>query len=324
MATVLFFSILGILFVISSFTIVVSNREVVLKERLGKFDSKLEPGLHFMVPIFDRAAYRQEMREQVIDVPPQMCITRDNVQVEVDGLLYLKVLDPYKASYGTSDYVSSTINLAQTTMRSEIGKLELDRTFHEREMLNVNIVREIDKASEPWGVKVLRYELKNITPSRKQIETLEKQMEAERSKRAEITKSSGEMEARINISGAERQEAINLSEGDKVRRINEAEGRAKEIGIVAEATAKGMRRIAEAIAKPGGELAVKTQLIEMYLEEFGKILRKVDVTVVPIEVARISSAFEGFSHVADKYNSGGGEPAAVMPPPPPKQPKGGK
>lgn len=320
--TVCFFTVIGILFVISNFCILVSNREVVLKERLGKFDCQLEPGLHFMIPFIDRAAYRQEMREQVIDVPPQMCITRDNVQVEVDGLIYLKVLDAYKASYGTSDYVSSTINLAQTTMRSEIGKLELDRTFHERETLNVNIVREVDKASDPWGVKVMRYELKNITPSRKQIETLEKQMEAERSKRAEITKSSGEREARINISGAERQEAINLSEGDKVRRINEAEGRAKEIGVIAEATAKGMRRIAEAIAKPGGELAVKTQLVEQYLEEFGKILGRAEVTVVPLEVARLNAAFEGFTNVADKFRAGPAAPPDL--PPAPKAPKGGR
>ncbi len=318
--TTLFFTLVGLAFIVSNFCIIVSNKEVVVKETLGKFNCLLGPGIHLMIPIIDRAAYRQEMREQVIDVPPQMCITRDNVQVEVDGIVYLRVLDAYKASYGTSDYIGSTINLAQTTMRSEIGKLDLDRTFHERETLNVNIVREIDKASDPWGVKVLRYELKNITPSRKQIETLEKQMEAERSKRAEITKSSGEKEARINISEAERQEAINLSEGERQRRINEAMGRAKEISIVAEATAKGMRRIAEAINKPGGALAVKTQLLEQYLEELGKILRQAEVTVVPAEIARINAAVEGVSSVIGTLHP----PAEALQAPPRPAPKGGR
>ena len=232
--------------------IIIPTREAAVKERLGKFIGVMMPGFHFLVPFFDRVAYRQEMREQVLDVPSQTCITKDNIQVEVDGLVYLKVTDPQKASYGIQDYRRASVNLAQTTMRSEIGKLTLDNTFSERETLNENIVRSVDSASDPWGIKVLRYEIRNIEPSRNVIDTLEKQMEAERAKRAEITMASAEKDGMINVSQGERQEAINLSEGEKQKRINEAQGRAREIALVAEATASGLRQVAAATQNRAG------------------------------------------------------------------------
>jgi regulator of protease activity HflC (stomatin/prohibitin superfamily) len=288
---------LGAVFFVTRTFIVVNNRENVVKERLGKFAGVLEPGFHFMVPLLDRAAYRQEMREQAIDVPPQMCITKDNIQVEVDGIVYLKVEDAKDASYNISDYRLAAINLAQTTMRSEIGKLNLDETFSERDKMNEAIVREIDKASAPWGIKVMRYEIKNIAPSPRVIETMEKQMEAERQKRAQITISTGQKEAKIAISEGERVEAVNLSEGEKSKRINEAEGRAKEIRLLAEATAEGLALVAKAIRSPGGEQAVKMQLAEQYLNELGRILEGANVKVVPQQLAQVKAFFEGMNQV---------------------------
>ena len=278
--------------------IIIPMREAAVKERLGKFAGVMMPGFHFLVPFFDRVAYRQEMREQVLDVPSQTCITKDNIQVEVDGLVYLKVTDPQKASYGIQDYRRASVNLAQTTMRSEIGKLTLDNTFSEREALNDKIVRSVDSASDPWGIKVLRYEIRNIEPSRSVIDTLEKQMEAEREKRADITMASAERDGMINISQGERQEAINLSEGEKQKRINEAHGRAREIALVAEATANGLRQVAAATRKPGGSNAVKMQIVDQFIEELGKILATAHVSVVPGPLANIQGFFEGIAQVS--------------------------
>lgn len=297
----------GVFFVTRTF-IVVSERENIVKERLGKPQGVLAPGFHFMVPLLDRAAYRQEMREQAIDVPPQMCITKDNIQVEVDGIVYLKVEDARDASYNIADYRLAAINLAQTTMRSEIGKLALDETFSEREKMNTSIVREIDKASDPWGIKVLRYEIKNITPSPRVIETMEKQMEAERQKRAQVTISTGQKEAKIAISEGERIEAVNLSEGERQKRINEANGRAQEIRLVAEANAQALAMVAEAIRAPGGESAVKMQLAEQYLQELGRILEHADVSVVPAQIAQVKAFFEGMSKVQGALDN---KPAAA-------------
>jgi regulator of protease activity HflC (stomatin/prohibitin superfamily) len=300
----------GIFFITRTF-IVVSERENVVKERLGKPQGVLEPGFHFMVPLLDRAAYRQEMREQAIDVPPQMCITKDNIQVEVDGIVYLKVEDARDASYNIADYRQAAINLAQTTMRSEIGKLGLEETFSEREKMNESIVREIDKASEPWGIKVLRYEIKGISPSARVVETMEKQMEAERQKRASITISTAQKESKILVSEGEQIEAISLSEGEKQKRINEANGRAAEIRAIAEASAKGIALVADAIRSPGGEQAVKMQLAEQYITELGRILEGAEVSVLPQQVANMKSFFEGFSKVTSTMDnpvrsSGGG------------------
>ena len=291
--------VLIVLFILLKTFVIVPMREAVVIERLGKFRVVLDPGFHFLIPFFDRIAYRHETREQVIDIPSQGCITRDNIQVEVDGLVYLQVLDPKQASYGIEDYKRAGINLAQTTMRSEIGKLTLGQSFYERETLNETIVMEIDKASDPWGIKVLRYELRNITPSDNVVHTLERQMEAEREKRAEIVRASAEKEATINVSEGERQEDINLSEGEKQRRINVAKGRAEAISIVADATAEGTRLIAAAVQQEGGSAALKMQLVEEYIDTLTDITQEASVSVVPLELAKIKGFFEGLSDVAD-------------------------
>ncbi|GIU15803.1 slipin family protein [Shewanella sp. MBTL60-007] len=290
--------VLFVFFILYKLLLIVPMREVNVIERLGKFRTVLQPGFHFLIPFFDRVAYKHEIREQVLDVPPQSCISKDNTQLEVDGLVYLKVMDGKLASYGIEDYRRAAVNLAQTTMRSEIGKLSLSQTFSERDSLNESIVREIDKASDPWGIKVLRYEIKNITPSRKVIHTLEKQMEAERSKRAEITLANAEKAAMINLSEGERQEAINLSEGEKQRRINEAKGTAQEIAIIARAKAEGMELVSAALAKEGGHDAMNMQLKEQFIAQVGKILGEADVSVVPAELAKIEGFFEGMEQVS--------------------------
>ena len=284
--------------------LIVPAREEVLKERFGKFADVLKAGFHLLIPFVDRVAYRLERREQVIDIPPQSCITKDNIQVEVDGLVFLKVVDSYKASYGIANYKRASINLAQTTMRSEIGKLTLEQTFSERENINQSIVKEIDRASDPWGIKMLRYEIKNITPSLKVLETLEKQMEAERQKRAQITLAVADKEARINVSEGERQAAINLSEGDRQRRINEASGRSEEIALLATASASAITAIATAIRQPGGALAVKMEVLEQFIEAFGRILEASDVSVVPAQLATLQGFFEGIGEVAKKLPAG--------------------
>lgn len=275
--------------------LIVPMREEVIKERMGKFVAVLKPGLHFMVPFIDNDAYHREMRERVLEVPSQSCITSDNIQVDVDGLIYIKVIDSYKASYGIGNYKNASVNLAQTTMRSEIGKMTLDDTFSERDTLNEKIVKEIDHASENWGIKVLRYELKNISPSNSVQDTMEKQMEAERQKRASITLSTGEKEARIKVSEGEKLKAINLSEGAKQKRINEAAGKAIEISLLAEASANGIRKVAKSINKPGGSLAVKTQLVEQFINEYGEILTKANISVLPSDLANVKSLIKTIS-----------------------------
>lgn len=290
--------LVGIFILIKTF-IVVEMREEALIERLGKYSKTLKPGLHFLIPIVDRVAYRQEMREQVIDVPSQSCITKDNIEVAVDGLLYVKVMDSYKASYGIGDYRLAAVNLAQTTMRSEIGKITLDDTFSEREMMNENIVREIDRASDPWGIKVMRYEIRNIRPSLQIIDTLEKQMEAERAKRADILRSSGQRDATINVSKGDRQAAVLLSEAEKIRQINEAEGKAAEVRLIADATAKGIERVARAIQTEGGMTAVHIQILEQFTDNLGDILENSQVSILPAEVAQLKTALEGMTKVID-------------------------
>jgi regulator of protease activity HflC (stomatin/prohibitin superfamily) len=288
-------TLLLVFFVLWKMFVVVPQRHSAIKQRFGKYVATLEPGFHFLLPFVDDIAYRQEMREQVIDVPPQQCITRDNVQVQVDGIVYLKVMDAYKASYGIENYIRATVNLAQTTMRSEIGKLSLDHTFSERDEINNNIIKEIDKASEPWGVKMIRYEIKNITPSKLILNTMEKQMEAERQKRADITNAEAAKEYKINISAGERQEAINLSEGIKQQTINHAQGRARGIELVANATTQALKLVGEAIQKPGGPEALKMRITEQYVEKLGQIFNKSEVTVVPMQLANIKGFFDGLS-----------------------------
>ena len=285
------------IFVVYNTFIIVEMREKVIVERFGKYHDTLDPGFHFVIPFVDRVAYRHETREQVLDVPHQKCITKDNIEVDVDGIVYLKVMDAYKASYGINDYRLAAVNLAQTTMRSEVGKITLDDTFSERDSMNEAIVEELDKASDPWGVKVMRYELKDIQPSQDIVLTMEKQMEAEREKRAEITESSGERDARINVSEGNRQKSILMSEGRREARVNEAEGEAREMELIAEATANGIERIADAIAQPGGSLAVKMRLTEQFIERLGEIVDGANVSVLPMEAANLKSFFEGASEV---------------------------
>jgi regulator of protease activity HflC (stomatin/prohibitin superfamily) len=292
-------SLLVILFILYKLLLVVPMREVNVIERLGKFRAVLQPGFHFLIPFFDRVAYAHDTREQVLDVPMQSCISKDNIQIAVDGLVYLKVMDGQRASYGIEDYRRAAVNLAQTTMRSEIGKLSLGQTFSERDSLNESIVREIDVASNPWGIKVLRYEIKNITPSMHVIHTLEKQMEAERTKRAEITLATAEKEAKINLSQGERTEAINISEGEKIKKINEAKGKGLEITIIADAKAKGMLLISEAIGNVGGTDAMNMMLKEQFIDQIGDIMQNADVSVVPKEMAQLEGFFEGMNQVTN-------------------------
>ncbi|MEO2175629.1 MAG: SPFH domain-containing protein [bacterium] len=292
-------------FVLYNLILIVPMREMSVIERLGKFRGTLEPGIHFLVPFVDRVAYRHETREQCLNIPHQSCISRDNIQIDVDGLLYIKVLDAYKASYGIEDYLVAAINLAQTTVRSEVGKLTLGETFSERDVLNETIVREIDHASEPWGIKVLRYEVMNITPSGGVIDTLEKAMEAERQKRAEITLANADRDSTIALSEGERQEAINLSEGERQRRINEAQGRAMEIAVLATATAEGSKLVAAAISKPGGPEAMQLRLIETYIDRIAELFREADISVVPKELAKMEGFFAGIDQVAQTVKDGG-------------------
>ncbi len=279
--------ILTFVYLVSRMIIIVPQREHVVIERLGKYSRTLMPGLYFLIPFFDRAAYKQEVREQVVDIPSQSVITRDNIQVAVDGLLYLQVMDAKRTSYGIGNYLNATINLAQTTMRSEVGKMTLGEIFSERDQVNANIIAEVDKASNPWGVKVLRYEIKDISPTRHVVETLEKQMEAEREKRAEITRATAEKEKLINVSEGQKQEAINISEGEKAKRINEATGRAEAIKLVANATARSIAMVGEAAAVQAGEEALRMQLLKQYIAQLADVIEGSEVSVFPAGLATI-------------------------------------
>jgi regulator of protease activity HflC (stomatin/prohibitin superfamily) len=292
MLSMLSIIIIVICFIIFKTIIIVSERENVIVERLGKFQRTLTPGIYFLIPFIDSAAYKQEMREQVIDIPSQSVITKDNIQVEIDGLLYLKVMDPKRASYGIGNYLAATNNLAQTTMRSEVGKITLGEIFAERDKVNSKIIGEIDKASDPWGVKVLRYEIKDIAPSRHVVDTLEKQMEAEREKRAEITRATAEKEKLINVSEGQRQQAINISEGEKQKRINEATGKAEGIKLIAESTAKSLILVGEAVALPGGDEALKMRIIDQYIDQLDEVLDAGDVSLFPTNLASLKGILE--------------------------------
>ena len=267
---------------------IVPQRSAFIIERLGKYRTTLEAGFHVLIPFFDSVAYKHTLKEQAIDVPPQTCITKDNISVEVDGILYLQVIDAKKASYGINNYQFASTQLAQTTMRSVIGKLELDKTFEERETINSEIVEAVDKASDPWGVKVTRYEVKNIVPPQSIKDAMEKQMRAEREKRALIAESEGDKQAKINRSEGDRQELILRSEGEKQKRINEAEGKAAEILRIAEATAEGIRQIAIAINDKGGMDAVNLRVAEQYINEFGKLAQTNNKLILPQNLADVS------------------------------------
>ena len=268
---------------------VVPQREQFVVERLGKYAKTLDAGFHILVPFVDVVAYKHTLKEQTVDVPSQSCITKDNISVEIDGVIYMQVSDARAASYGIQDYMFATAQLAQTTLRSEIGKIELDRTFEERETINSQVVHAVDRAAEPWGVKILRYEIKDIVPPASVKDALEKQMRAERERRAVVASSEGERQARINVSEGERQESINLSEAEKLRQINEAEGRAEEIRLIAEATAAGVRAVGAAVSEPGGQDAINLRVAEQWVKEFGKLAQANNTMIVPAQLGDVST-----------------------------------
>jgi len=249
----------------------------------------LDAGFHILIPFIDIVAYKHSLKEIAIDVPSQTCITKDNISVAVDGILYMQVVDAKAASYGIENYMFASSQLAQTTLRSEIGKIELDRTFEERDIINAAVVDAVDRASNPWGVKILRYEIKDILPPETVRDALEKQMRAERERRAVVAQSEGERQAQINVSEGHKQQMINLSEGEKLKQINEAEGRAKEIELIAIATAEGLRKVAEAINEPGGVDAVNLRVAEQYVQEFGNLAKINNTMIIPANLADISS-----------------------------------
>ncbi len=282
------FIILVALIVIAKTAVVVPQQSAFVVERLGRFAGVLQAGFHILIPFFDVIRYRMSLKEGAFDIPAQVCITRDNVQVGVDGVLYLKVLNAERAAYGIADYMFAITQLAQTTLRSEIGKIDLDRTFEERMNINASVVIELDKASESWGVKVLRYEIKNITPPHDVLAAMEKQMRAEREKRAVILTSEGQRDAVINQAEGDKQQVIKASEARRQQQINEAEGQANAILAVAKATAEGIRQVAEAIKQPGGIEATQLRVAEQYVTQFGELAQKTNTMILPANVADVA------------------------------------
>jgi regulator of protease activity HflC (stomatin/prohibitin superfamily) len=289
---------------IAKTAVVVPQQSAYVVERLGKYSSTLDAGFHILVPFVDAIRYRHSLKETAMDIPEQVCITRDNVQVHVDGILYLRVLNPERASYGINDFQFALMQLAQTALRSEIGKIELDKTFEARTAINAQVVNELDKASEPWGVKVLRYEIKNITPPRDVLAAMEKQMRAEREKRAVILTSEGERDAAINQAEGAKQQVIKASEAKKQQQINEAEGQAAAILSIATATAEGLRKVADTIRVPGGTEAVQLRVAEQYIGKFGELAKATNTVVLPANVADIGSMITlAMSMMGKKYEA---------------------
>jgi regulator of protease activity HflC (stomatin/prohibitin superfamily) len=284
---------------------VVPQQQGWVVERLGKYAATLQAGFHILVPFLDVVRYKHSLKEVALEVPEQVCITSDNVQVAVDGVLYFKVLDPQRASYGIADYNYAISQLAQTNLRSEIGKIELDRTFEERTNINLAVVSEVDKASEAWGVKVLRYEIKNITPPKDVLAAMEKQMRAEREKRATVLQSEGQRDAAINSAEGEKQQVIKASEAKKQQAINEAEGQAAAILSVAEATAEGIRKVAEVIKMSGGQEAMQLRLAEQYIDRFGNLAKSGNTLIVPANLSDVSSMI---ALAMNAVKSTGGDP----------------
>ena len=276
----IFFGIVALIVLVAIIktAVIVPQKTAYIVERLGKYRCTLDAGFHILVPFIDHIAYRHTLKEQAIDVPPQQCITKDNIAVDVDGILYMQVMDPAKASYGIGNYLFATTQLAQTTMRSEMGKLDLDRSFEERTTINAAIVSAVDKASDPWGIKVTRYEIKNITPPQSIRDAMEKQMRAEREKRAMIAE----------------------SEGERQSKINRAEGAAKEITIVAEAQAASIRAVAEALNAPGGKDTINMQLAQQYLKEFGNLAKTNNSMIVPADLANVAGILQACTSIIKK------------------------
>ena len=289
-----------VIVLIAKTAVIVPQQAAFVIERLGRYSRTLQAGFHILVPFLDRVAYKHDLKERAVDIPEQLCITRDNVQVGVDGVLYLQILEPHQASYGITNYTFAISQLAQTTLRSEVGKIDLDRTFEERASLNSAIVNELDQASAPWGVKVLRYEIRNITPPADVLAAMEKQMRAEREKRAVILASEGDRDAKINESQGNRDASINEAEGEKQRvikaseavrtqQINEAQGQAEAIVTVAAATADGLSRIAQSVSVTGGMDAMRLRIAEQYIAQFGQLAKESNTLVVPANLSDLAS-----------------------------------
>ena len=303
--------IIGVVFLaivtVAKTATIVPQQQAYVIENLGKYSRTLRAGFHILIPFIERVSYKHSLKEMAIDIPEQVCITQDNVQVGVDGVLYLQILDPKRASYGIADYVFAISQLAQTTLRSEIGTIDLDRTFVERAVINSNVVREVDLASDPWGVKVLRYEIRNINPPKDVIEAMEKQMRAEREKRAVILESEGVRDANINRAEGEKQQVIKESEAKRQSQINEAEGEAAAIEAVATATAEGLRQVASAVASQGGNEAMQLRVAEQYIAQFGQLAQKANTLVVPANLSDVASmialATKVFEHGSGKSGS---------------------
>lgn len=310
LATTIALVILAIVIIVKT-AVVVPQQNAFVIESLGKYSRTLKAGFHILVPFIERTAYKHTLKEQAVDIPEQICITRDNVQVGVDGVLYLQVLKADLASYGIGDYAFAIIQLAQTTLRSEIGKIDLDRTFEERSVINSNVVQELDLASNPWGVKVLRYEIKNINPPSDILSAMEKQMRAEREKRAVVLTSEGERDAKINEAEGEKQRVIKESEASKLQQINEAAGQAEAILAIAKATSEGLRQVAQAVSTEGGVDAMKLRIAEEYVEQFGNLAKEANTLVVPANLSDISSMISlATSIISD------GKPPTSRPQPP--------
>jgi regulator of protease activity HflC (stomatin/prohibitin superfamily) len=297
--------------VIVKIAIVVPQQSAYVIERLGRYSKTLRAGFHPILPFIDRIAYRHSLKESAIDIPEQVCITKDNVQVRVDGILYQQVLDPERASYGIQDYVFAIIQLAQTNLRSEIGKIDLDRTFEERAQINAAVVSELDKATNPWGVKVLRYEIKNITPPADVLEAMEKQMRAEREKRAVILESEGFRDAQVNRAEGEKQKVIKESEAKRQQQINEAEGQAQAILAIANATGEGLRTVAASVSVEGGREAVQLRIAEQYIHQFGELARESTSLVIPANVSDLGSMLALATRI---LQNGEALPATPQPP----------
>ena len=304
-----------ILFALAKTLVVVPQQNAYVIEKLGKYSRTLQAGFHVLVPFMETIAYRHGLKEQALDVAEQVCITRDNVQVGVDAVLYMQVLDPHLASYGITNYGFAISQLAQTTLRSEIGKIELDRTFEARGTINANVVSELDKASAAWGVKVMRYEIKNITPPADVLTAMEKQMRAEREKRAVILTSEGERDAKINQAEGDKQRVIKQSEAYKQQQVNEAEGQASAILAVANATAEGLRQVGIALSGEGGIEAMQLRIGEEYVKQFGKLAQQSNTLVVPANLTDLASVITMATSIVRR---GGDNVAAVPGTPRPK------
>ncbi len=307
MELALILAIIAIIFIVRTFKIVPQQHAWVV-ERLGKYDRTLTPGLKLVIPFVDRVAYKHSLKEVPLDVPSQVCITKDNTQLQVDGILYFQVTDPMRASYGSSDYIVAITQLAQTTLRSVIGKMELDKTFEERGLINAGVVNALDEAALNWGVKVLRYEIKDLTPPAAILHSMQAQITAEREKRALIAASEGRRQEQINIATGEREASIARSEGEKQADINKAQGEAAAITAVADATADAIRKIAAAIQQPGGEQAVQLKVAEKAVDAYGQLARTNNTMIVPGHMGEVA----GLIGTAMALLKGGGGAAGTV------------